>query len=104
MLALCRYHFPGNVRELESEIERAVVLADDPELELRHFSERIMTLNNGSQDLPPQGSKLREYLDECERQYTGDALVRNGGKLSLTAQDVGRTTPALAEVMTRPAL
>ena len=67
MLALCRYHFPGNVRELESEIERAVVLADDPELELRHFSERIMTPNSVSQDLPETEAKLKKNRDKCKR-------------------------------------
>ncbi|MBI3302865.1 MAG: sigma-54-dependent Fis family transcriptional regulator, partial [Deltaproteobacteria bacterium] len=99
MSVLCRYHFPGNVRELESEIERAVVLADGPELELRHFSERITITNSASQDLPPKGSKLREYLDECKRGRIEDALTRNEGNLSRTAEELGITRRWLYEEM-----
>lgn len=97
MLALQHYHFPGNVRELENKIERAVVLADGQELEPRHFSERIVATSSASQDLPPKGSKLRKYLDECERKYMDGALVRNGGDLSRTADELGITSRWLRE-------
>jgi two-component system response regulator HupR/HoxA len=99
MLALCRYHFPGNVRELESAIERAVVLADGPELELSHFSERILTTNEISQEFLPKGSKLREYLNECERKYIEGALARNDGNLSRAAEELGITRRWLHERM-----
>ena len=37
MDALCDYDWPGNVRELRNVIERAVVLADGPEIDASHI-------------------------------------------------------------------
>jgi DNA-binding NtrC family response regulator len=34
---LVRYHFPGNVRELENMLERAFILAEDNSLHIEHF-------------------------------------------------------------------
>ncbi|MBS4059710.1 MAG: sigma-54-dependent Fis family transcriptional regulator [Bacteroidetes bacterium] len=34
---LKNYHFPGNVRELKNLIERALILCDNQQLELKHF-------------------------------------------------------------------
>lgn len=42
MNALYEYHFPGNVRELINTIERAVILADSPCIELKQLPKRIL--------------------------------------------------------------
>lgn len=34
MPVLCRYHWPGNIRELENLIERAVIISEGPELHI----------------------------------------------------------------------
>ena len=43
---LKRYAWPGNVRELQHVIERAVVIADRPEIGVEHLSADIMVTNN----------------------------------------------------------
>ena len=39
---LIAYHWPGNIRELANVIERAVVLADGPELTVHHLPARVV--------------------------------------------------------------
>jgi two-component system response regulator AtoC len=72
---LVRYGFPGNVRELENMIERAVVLADGDML--------------GADDLP---ERVREAQDPL-------ALTLAGGELSIK-----RTTRVIEETLIRRAL
>ena len=45
MTALTDYNFPGNLRELNLYIERAMIYCDEPVLQLYHFSEEIVNLN-----------------------------------------------------------
>jgi two-component system response regulator AtoC len=39
---LARYHFPGNIRELQNMIERAVIFCDAPALDVEHFPPGVM--------------------------------------------------------------
>jgi two-component system response regulator HupR/HoxA len=87
--ALSRYHFPGNVRELENEIERAVLLADGPQLELEHFSEMIVAADSVSEDPPGTSSGLRAHLREFERSLIHDALVHTDGNRTRAARALG---------------
>jgi len=62
MKALCNYHWPGNIRELQNVIERAVIVAKGPELRVP-FSElkrRAVPDGDGS------GNKT---LEEAERAH-----------------------------------
>ncbi len=87
--ALRRYRFPGNVRELENEIERAVVLADRPQLELEHFSEAIMAAGSASEDLTGPESGLKVRLREFERSQIREALLQAGGNRTYAARALG---------------
>ena len=37
MATLCKYHWPGNIRELQHAIERAVIMSDSSELSIEDF-------------------------------------------------------------------
>ncbi len=86
---LINYSFPGNVRELENIIERALALTDCEEI--------------GPQDLPKDLQNLEfdtiagdgfPTLAEMERRYVMKVLERTGYNKGLTAQilDIPRTT------------
>jgi formate hydrogenlyase transcriptional activator len=83
MSALARYPWPGNIRELQNVIERAVILTTGPVLAVR--SDDLRSANHTSASLPgaadaspaaPAGN-IREALEESERQQILAALEKS---------------------------
>jgi two-component system response regulator PilR (NtrC family) len=93
MSALMGYHFPGNVRELENLMERAVTLAAGD----RITTEALPTLKGvGSTDItletpalgafPEQGVDLERVVEDFERGIIIKALERTGGNRTEAAR------------------
>jgi two-component system response regulator HupR/HoxA len=94
---LCGYPFPGNVRELENEIERAVTLADDGRpLGPEHLSERIRTA--GERGAPPR--TLADAIEQLKRRMIEDALRESGSK-TRAAERLGLTRQSLQQMLRR---
>jgi len=78
MDALCRYPWPGNIRELQNVIERAVILSTGPELNLDVADLRLSSTGQAPQSATASNAKtkgtLRDVLQETERQRIIDAL------------------------------
>ncbi|MBC2713773.1 MAG: sigma 54-interacting transcriptional regulator [Desulfobacteraceae bacterium] len=72
--ALTAYNWPGNIRELQNVMERAVLLSTDGLLHLDLPSENRTSGGNQFDDLP--------FLDELQRRYIAFVLDKTGGKLS----------------------
>jgi Nif-specific regulatory protein len=102
MDCLCSYPFPGNVRELENEIERAVALVENNAMiELEHLSEKIRAdaaLVNGSE--PIRGT-LKQRLEVIEVKALREALLRHSGNKSLAARELGLSRFGLIKKMQR---
>jgi DNA-binding NtrC family response regulator len=84
---LLNYRFPGNVRELKSVIDLAVVMSDGPTIEPENI-----TLNTSTKttDLFANGKTLREYTNFIIQHY----LDTNNSDVLLVAKllDVGKST------------
>jgi two-component system response regulator HupR/HoxA len=91
------YPFPGNVRELENEIERAVMLADDGQsLGLEHLSDRLRT--NPAASTPPR--TLNDAIEQLKRRMIEDALRECGSK-TRAAERLGLSRQSLQQMLRR---
>ena len=82
---LQRYDWPGNVRELENAVERAMVVAQEPELREGDFTLKLAAAS------PPREVRTRE---EAERIHILRVLEECGGNQSRAAEalDIDRVT------------
>ena len=97
MARLRAYPFPGNVRELENEIERAVALANPGEpIAPEHLSERVRA-HRPAADTP---STLNDAIEHLKRRMIDDALRECGSK-TRAAERLGLTRQSLQQMLRR---
>jgi len=80
MEALSRYHWPGNIRELQNVIERAVITSTGPVLKVDVADLKISKPSSPAEKGSAQGSTnggLRDTLEETERQQILKALKQS---------------------------
>ncbi len=81
VVAMKKYHWPGNIRELENRIKKAVVFADKP---LMGPEDLDLRPENLPPILPLAGAK-----EEFQKRYINEVLERNNGNRTKTAKDLG---------------
>ncbi|HEY7617588.1 MAG TPA: sigma-54 dependent transcriptional regulator [Terriglobales bacterium] len=89
--ALCGYDWPGNVRQLENTVERAVALETGEELHVPLPMERPKTraaaagvgvgvvLNGTSASVLPEGVDMEKYVADIEKSLLQAALSQSNG-------------------------
>jgi len=87
------YDWPGNIRELENVIERAVALEKSqtvlPESLPEHIVKRVAKGPAAAGVLPETGFNLEEHVEGLEKEYIAQALVRAGGVQVKAAELLG---------------
>ena len=83
MVKLLAYNWPGNIRELENAIERAVALETDDVIDVASLPENIRgATGHGSSliptEIPPEGIHLENLVEEVEKDLLVKALERTG--------------------------
>jgi len=92
---LAQYGWPGNIRELENAMERAValertptILADSlPEQVNHHVAEVVPAAP--PEGFPNAGFDLEQHVQDIEREYIAEALRRAGGVKVKAAELLG---------------
>jgi DNA-binding NtrC family response regulator len=91
---LLRYHWPGNIRELQHTIEKAVILSETNVLKPNDFYLRNIDPLKVSDPLPT--------LAEMEKQLIRQALDKHNGNLSAAAGQLGITRQTLYNKLKKP--
>jgi len=107
LAALVHYDWPGNVRQLQNEIERAVALAADGQTIARSHlwaavamsGEVNPTLDSAAaaspDDLAGASQPLAKARADFEARYIASVLARTGGKVAQAARVLGISRVAL---------
>ncbi len=91
--ALMAHPWPGNVREMENRVQRAVILAQDAYL--RPEDLELDGDNTSNEPLPT----LQAARDEVERSVLVEALTRNAGNITRAARDIDVSRPGLHDLL-----
>ncbi len=87
---LKNYNFPGNVRELENILERALALYEGSTI---HAEDLNLPLNNNAlsfdEDYNPSEMSLEAYLEMIEKRLISEALIENKWNKTATAKYLG---------------
>ncbi|MEQ9424202.1 MAG: sigma-54 dependent transcriptional regulator [Cyclobacteriaceae bacterium] len=85
-----KYHWPGNIRELQHAIERAIIMSDAHTLEPDDFF-FLSQRPDGDQEALADSFNL----DEVERSVIQKAINKHGGNISKAAKELGLTRASL---------
>lgn len=83
-----KYHWPGNIREFQHTLERAIILSEGNILKISSIS--------SDYNLQRPGEKKDSLnLEDMEKQYILKALSKNKGNVTKAAKDLGIARTAL---------
>jgi two-component system response regulator HupR/HoxA len=106
MALLCAWHWPGNIRELENEITRMLVMASGHKLGPELVAPRILHAAPGDADPVADDcagctGNLRERVEQLEARILRETLIRLKGNKSRAAEELGLSRVGLRAKLDR---
>lgn len=102
MTTLSGYEWPGNIRQLENEIERAAVVCDpNGAIDIRHLSREIVHAAETRDGRGAYKGQMREVIERIEREMIIDALTTTKGNILQSSQLLGLTRKGLKDKLAR---
>jgi Nif-specific regulatory protein len=99
---LSAYSFPGNIRELENEVQRLVIQCDPegfitPDL----LAPAVRKVEGLLGRVAPKKGTLKDMMEEVERWLLVEALREHGGNKTKTAETLGITREGLHKKLSK---
>jgi two-component system NtrC family response regulator len=94
---LSSYNWPGNIRELENKIKRAVIMTKGTYIIPEDLN--LSGINMVTKPIHTKDLKLKEVRDLFESQYIKGALKRNKGNITHAADSIGITRSMFYSLM-----
>jgi len=100
------YDWPGNLRELENVLERAIILETGDLLKPERFPPMLVScLKEGANVVTEAEHSLAEsrhkIIQSFERAYLTNLLTKHKGKVNVSAQEAGISTRQLSRLVAK---
>lgn len=106
MAALCGYMWPGNVRQLENQVQHAVVMAQG--LEITHDDLQLQGMDTRFQVFPRDETGIeyfknakRRAVEDFERSYLTNLMTAVDGNVVSAARKAGKSRTAFWNLLTK---
>ena len=100
--ALSNYSWPGNIRELENEVQRLVIQAEEGGwIETTHLSPQLRKVEGTLARIAPKKGTLKEMMEQVERWLLAEALRDHDNNKTRTAATLGITREGLHKKLSK---
>ena len=96
-----QYPWPGNVRELKNALERAMNIAEGPQISLEDLPERIRKFYGEESEHVDRVGLLRNILADAEKRAIVEALRYTGGNKVKASRILGMHRTGLYQKIKR---
>jgi transcriptional regulator with PAS, ATPase and Fis domain len=102
MLLLEQYSWPGNIRQLENELERvSIICSHDGLIKPADLSPEISGTSIDFKAVKKKSGHLRDIIEEIEKEIINSALTETSGNILQTSQILGLTRKGLKDKINR---